>query len=28
VSADKVEWRLKIPANSSVTVTATFDSRY
>jgi len=28
VSADKVEWRLNVPANGSVTVTATFDSRY
>jgi len=28
VSADKVEWRVNVPANSSVTVTATFDSRY
>ncbi len=28
VSADKVEWSLQVPANGSVTVTATFDSRY
>ena len=28
VSADKVEWRLNVPTNGSVTVTATFDSRY
>ena len=28
VSADKVEWSLNVPANGSVTVTATFDSRY
>ena len=28
VSADKVEWNLNVPANGSVTVTATFDSRY
>jgi len=28
VSADKVEWNLKVPANGSVTVTAIFDSRY
>jgi len=28
VSADKVEWSLNVPANGSVTVTATFDGRY
>ena len=28
VSADRVEWNLTVPANGSVTVTATFDSRY
>jgi hypothetical protein len=28
VSADKVEWGLSVPANGSVTLTATFDSRY
>lgn len=28
VSADKVEWQLVIPANGSVTLNATFDSRY
>ncbi|MEH6792422.1 DUF4139 domain-containing protein [Parasphingorhabdus sp.] len=28
ISADKVEWSLAVPANGSVTVTATFDSRY
>ena len=28
VSADKAEWSLNVPANGSVTVTATFDSRY
>ncbi|PHR18663.1 MAG: DUF4139 domain-containing protein [Sphingopyxis sp.] len=28
VSADKTEWSLNVPANGSVTVTATFDSRY
>jgi len=28
VSADRVEWSLNVPANGSVAVTATFDSRY
>jgi hypothetical protein len=28
INADKLRWRVQVPANSSVTVTATFDTRY
>jgi hypothetical protein len=28
LDADKLRWRVQVPANSSVTVTATFDTRY
>ena len=28
VSADRVEWRVPVPANGKVDVTATFDTRY
>ena len=28
VSADRMEWSVKVPANGKATLTATFDSRY